>query len=245
MEGAPLTLPLHEEPHRHRLDAARGELRRNLLPEERRDRVADEAIQDAPRLLRPHQVLIDGAGGVERLANRPLRDLVEDDPGDGDAGAQRLDQVPADALSLAVLIGCDHQLLGLLEKLPELCHHLLLAGGDDVERLEPLLHVDAQPGPVAILDRRWDLRGRFGKIAHMAHGGRDPVLVREEGPDGPRLGGRFHHHQPLLGSSSRHQVRPGVSSPRRVSRGCMSRAISTATCPGVRPSVSTTISARE
>ena len=51
-ERHPLALALDDEPRRDRLHAAGGEAARDLLPEDGRDLVAVEAVEDAARLLR-------------------------------------------------------------------------------------------------------------------------------------------------------------------------------------------------
>ena len=47
-ERAYLTLALDEELDRNRLDTSRGEAAPDLLPEERGDHVADDAVKEAP-----------------------------------------------------------------------------------------------------------------------------------------------------------------------------------------------------
>jgi hypothetical protein len=57
-----------------------------------------------------------GDGGLDRV----LGDLVEDHPLDRDLGLERLEQVPGDGLALAVLIGGEEELVGVLEQVLEL-----------------------------------------------------------------------------------------------------------------------------
>ena len=61
------------------------------------------------------------------IENRRLRDFMKDDT----AGMllikpENLTQMPGNGLSLAVLIGCEPDLLGLLGSLLQAGHHLLL-----------------------------------------------------------------------------------------------------------------------
>ena len=58
-ERLDLALALDDEAHRHRLDAARGQAAADLARQERAERVADEPVDDAPRLL-----------GVDEVAGR-------------------------------------------------------------------------------------------------------------------------------------------------------------------------------
>jgi len=61
----------------HRLHAAGGEAPADLAPEQRRELVADDAVEDAARLLGVHQILIDLARRGDALGDDLLRDLVE------------------------------------------------------------------------------------------------------------------------------------------------------------------------
>ena len=60
--SAPARLALHDDPERHRLDAPGREAPPDLLPEEVGDLVADEPVDDPPRLLRGDAVRVDLAG---------------------------------------------------------------------------------------------------------------------------------------------------------------------------------------
>ena len=70
-EGHPLALALDDEPRRDRLDAPGGEARHDLLPEDGRDLVAVEPVEDAPRLLRVDEPGVDLARLAERAARSP------------------------------------------------------------------------------------------------------------------------------------------------------------------------------
>ena len=52
--------------------------------------------------------------------DRVLGDLVEHHPLDRDLGLEHLEQVPGDRLALAVLVGREVELVGVLEQLLEL-----------------------------------------------------------------------------------------------------------------------------
>ena len=122
----PLALALDDEPRRDRLHAAGGEPWHHLLPEDGRDLVAVEAVEDAPRLLRVDEPVVDRARLVERALDRVLRDLVEDHPPDGHLGLQHLDEVPGDRLALAVLVRREQELVGVREPLLQVGDDLLL-----------------------------------------------------------------------------------------------------------------------
>src|SRR6266581_2568005 len=65
-ERHPLALALDDEPRRYRLDSARRQSLHHLAPEDRRDLVAIEAVEDATRLLRVDERLVDVAGLAQR-----------------------------------------------------------------------------------------------------------------------------------------------------------------------------------
>ena len=105
-EGLDLALALHHQAHGDRLDAAGGEAAADLAREQRAERVADQAVHDAPRLLGVHEVHVDVARVREGLADGALGDLAEGHParlGIGDLHG--LDDVPGDGLALAVEVG--------------------------------------------------------------------------------------------------------------------------------------------
>src|SRR5690606_30009970 len=76
-EAHALAFALDDQAHRDALHAAGGQARPDLLPQQRRHRIAVQPVDDAPRLLRLDQVLVDPARMRERLADRLFGDLVE------------------------------------------------------------------------------------------------------------------------------------------------------------------------
>ena len=178
-EGDPLALPVHDQPGRDRLHPPGGQLGHDLLPQHGRDLVPVQPVQHAARLVGVHQALVhltrvgDGAG--DRLRG----DLVEHHPAVRHLGLELLEQVPGDGLALAVFIGGEQQFVGVLEQALELGHLLPLVAVHDVERLEVVVHVDAEPGPrlAAVLGR--DLRGAVGHVPDVAHAGLDHVALAE------------------------------------------------------------------
>ena len=108
LERHDLLLAVDDEPQGDGLHAAGGELGLDLPPEYRRKLEADETVEHAARLLRVHEVHIDGAGILDGVLDGVLGDLVEDDaPGAGRVETEGLAEVPGDGLSLAVLIGSE------------------------------------------------------------------------------------------------------------------------------------------
>jgi hypothetical protein len=167
-----------------------AEPRHHLLPEHRRDLEPVEPVEDAARLLRVDEPLVD----VPRLREGPLdrvfRDLVEHHATHRDLRLEHLAQVPGDRLALAVLVGREQELVRGSELLPEVRHDTLLVGVEDVERLEPVLDVHAEraePRLVALLDVRRPLR----QVADVADARLHDEVAAEIAGDRARLGGRF------------------------------------------------------
>ncbi len=150
-ERHPLPLPLDHDPGGDRLHPAGGEPGHDLLPQHRGDLVAVEPVEDAAGLLGVDQVPVDLARVGDRRLDGRLGDLVEDHPLDRHLGLERLQQVPGDRLALAVLIGGEEDLVDLLGQLDQLVDLLLAVRGDDVERREAVVDVDAEPRPRLLL----------------------------------------------------------------------------------------------
>ena len=149
----PLALLVDDQAGGHRLDAAGGQAGHHLLPEDRRDLVAVEAVQDAPRLLGLDEVVVDRARVGDRVEDRLAGDLVEDHPVHGDVlRLQLVEEVPGDGLTLAVLVRGEVQLVGVLEQRLELGDVRLLVARHHVVGLEAVLDVDREAAPRLVLD---------------------------------------------------------------------------------------------
>ena len=122
--------------------------------------------------------MLDGVGG----------DLVEDHPLDRHTRVEHLEQMPRDGLTLAILIGREIELVGLLQERLEVLDLVLLVGRHHVERLEMVLGVDAETRPLHTFICRRDLGRLRREIAHVADRRLDDELVAEEATDGPSLG---------------------------------------------------------
>ena len=129
-ERLDLALALADDPQGDRLHAPGRKAPPDLLPEQVRDLVADEPVDDAARLLGVHEPAIDLAGGFHRGEDRLLGDLVEADAAElrlSRTGLQRLLEVPGDRLALAVGVGGEVDGVGGLGRLLELVDRLLFA----------------------------------------------------------------------------------------------------------------------
>src|SRR5438034_236921 len=122
-----LLFPLDHQPHRDALDPSRRESTANLLPEDGRDLVPDQPIQDAPRLLRVVEVAVELQRLLDRFLDGFLGDLVEEDALRGDLGPlQLLVDVPGDGLALPVGVRREQDQLRALGGGLELRDYLLL-----------------------------------------------------------------------------------------------------------------------
>jgi hypothetical protein len=190
--GSPdLALALDDQAQRHRLHApGRQAFAPDLLAQQRAELVADQAVEDAARLLGVHALLIDRARLRERRGDRIARDLVKFHAVHRAPARHRLEhggQVPGDRLAFAVGVGGQVDFRGLARKFAQARHdraHILarvFAGRDHVARLEIVLEVDAQ----AVL----------GQIAHVADRSLDVITGAEKLADGAGLGRGFDDHQ--------------------------------------------------
>jgi hypothetical protein len=203
-ERHPLALALDDEPRRHGLHAAGGEPPHDLLPEHRRDLVAVEPVQDPPRLLRVDEPLVDLARLAECTLDRVAGDLVEDHPAHRNLRLQHLEEMPGDRLALTVLVRREQELVGAGEQLLQLAHLLPLVRIDDVERLEVVLDVHAEPGPGLLLVLLRNVGGALWKVADVADAGFDHEVLAEVARDGLRLCGRLDDDETLVLSLCRH-----------------------------------------
>jgi len=184
LERADLALAVHDESQGDRLDAPRRQPPPDLSPQERADLVADQPIEDAPRVLRLDQVLVNPARRLERLADGVAGDLVEHDPEDLVVGRlDFLENVLADRLALAVGVCREVDHVGLVRGLAQVLDDRFLARDDLVVGLEAVGGIDAEP--------------LLGQILDMAHGREHRVLAAEVPFDGPGLGGGFDYDKGL------------------------------------------------
>ncbi len=183
-EGLDTSLTLDDQPNSHRLDPPRRQPGGHLLPQQWADLVADDPVQDPPRLLGVHLVRVDLARLGERgLYGRP-GDFVEDHPPQPAGGdLEGLGQVPGDGLTLAVEVGRQEDLRGGLGKLPQLGEDFRPPGQRLVGGAEVVFQVHAQA------------LGR--QVADVPHGGLDHVPGAEVAVYRPCLGGRFDHDELL------------------------------------------------
>ena len=179
-EALALALALHDDAERDRLDAPRREPSPELRPEEVRDLVADEAVDDAAGLLRVDAVLVDDARVGNRSRHGRLRDLVELGPVEDRVRKTRLQdllQVPADGLALAVRVGGEIDRSGALRGLLQVLDRALLARQDLVRGVVAMLPIDRD--------------SLLLKVADVAVAGHDGEVLSEELSERGGLRGRL------------------------------------------------------
>jgi hypothetical protein len=142
---------------------------------------AEEPVDDAARLLGVDQAVVDVAPVRDRVVDRRAGDLVEHHALHRHLRLELLEEVPADGLTLAILIGREEELVRRLQRRLQLPDDVLLVLVDDVGRFEAVVHIDAEPfgGQVTdVADRRLD----------------DEIVAQEPG-DGAGLGWGFDNHE--------------------------------------------------
>ena len=180
VEGPPLLLALDDEAHRDALDAAGAEAGADLLPQHRRQRVAEQPVEDAAPFLGLHQVGVDVPGVRDGLADGFLGDLVEDDAAGRHLGLQHLLEVRADRLAFAVRVGRQQDFGRFLDRGLELADPLLLGQRDDVVRGEVAVDVDGHAAPGLVLNLLGDFARALGQVADVPDARLDPKLAAEE-----------------------------------------------------------------
>ncbi len=160
------------------MDATGGKAIAEFLPNESREVIADETVQDTTRFLGTTQILIDATGVFDARLDGVSGDLVE-----GDAlrmfQSTRLGDMPRDRFALAVGVGREVDFARLLGEAGEGGDDMFFSGRDFVVWLEVVLYVDR----LAIALRQ---------IANVSHRGDDAVFFTEIFLDGFRLRRRLN-----------------------------------------------------
>ena len=125
-EDANLLLPLGHQAGSHRLDTSGGEPPADFLPEQGRELVTHNPVQNAPGLLGIHQVMVDDPGRSHALLDHLPGNLIEGDPIFQIIGQpQKLLEVPGDGFALPVGVRCQIDHLTGLGRTPQLVDDLL------------------------------------------------------------------------------------------------------------------------
>ena len=184
-EGADFAFAVDHHAHCRRLHATGGESAAHLFPQQRRELVAHDAVENTARLLRVHQILINGAGREDAFADHLFGDLVEGHAlGLFIAQAQQCLEMPGDRLALAVRVRCKIDHVAGLGGFFQFVDQRFLALDRLVIGLEVMLDIYA------------DLA--LGQIAQMPHAGRDDKVLAQIFANGLGLCRGFHNDQVLF-----------------------------------------------
>ena len=189
-----VALPGDHEARGHRLHAPRRQGRADLTPQEGRDLVAVEAVEDAAGLLRVHEVGVQVTRVLQGALDRFLRDFVEHHAAHGNLRLQDLQEVPRDGLTLAVLISCQIEFVALLEELLEFGDLFLLIRVHHVVGLKAIIHVDGEAAERPLLHVLGQL-GRLREVADVADRGGHVVVGTQVSLNGGCLRRRLHDHE--------------------------------------------------
>ena len=173
-EGDPLALALDDQADRRALDAPGRQAAVDPPPQHRRDLVPVQPVEDAPGFGGVDEAVVDRARVVDGVVDRRLGDLVEHHPLDRHLGLEVLEQVPRDRLALAVFVGREVQLGGVLERRSQVLHDLLAAVGQLVGGLEPVVDVDVE----ALARQVGDVPDRGAHVEGTAQELRDRLGLR-------------------------------------------------------------------
>ena len=180
-ERADLVFAVHDQTGRNALHTAGGQTALDLAPEERRQLIADDTVENAARLLGVYQVDVDVARVFDARADRLLGDLVEGDAlGIAVLELVQLLDVPRNGFSLAVRVSCEVDEVRLSDLAADFLDDFIFTLDRHVFRLEIVLNIDAH--------------FLFRQIAQMSHGRLDNIVRAQILADGLRLGRRLHDY---------------------------------------------------
>jgi len=186
VERLDLHLALDDQPQAHRLHATRRFRARKLAPEHRAEVEAHKIVQRAAREIGLDQRGVDGARVLHRLGHRRFGDRVEHHARhrgvlpDRLALAQRLFEMPADRLALAVGVGGENEGVVVLQRVGDRLDVLAAVSADLPCHVEAVLGIDR-----SVLGRQ---------VAHVAVACQNRVVVAQILVDRLGFGRRFDNN---------------------------------------------------
>ena len=184
LERLDFAVALHDQAQCHGLHASGGEAAADFVPQQRRDLIADDAVEDAAGLLRVYQVTVNLTRMPKGLLHRFLRDLIKGDAVDGlavffllSAITQLFSQMRGYGFAFAVRVRGQINRDGSFGQLFQLGHNFLFAGNDDVLGGKVAFDVHTQLALRQVFD--------------VAKRGFNFVVLSQVLVDGFRLGRRF------------------------------------------------------
>ncbi len=158
LEGTDFLLPLHHQAGRHRLDPSGRQTPAQLPPQQGRELIAHNPVQQPPCLLGIHQILVDGPGGGDGGLDHLFGDLVEGDTiGLVVRDVQKLLQMPGDGLALPVRVRGQIDPAAFFGGLFQVVNHVLFVLNGLIDGLQVVVEINADFA--------------FGQIPDMTEGG--------------------------------------------------------------------------
>ena len=182
LECPDLVFPVHHKAGGYRLDAACRQASAHLLPQQGRELIAHDPIQNSSGLLGIYQILINRSGMGNGLPHNLLCNLVK-----GNAAGlavrqiQKFFQVPGDRFALPVRVRCQIDHICLSGGFLQLVNQILFTLDGYILRLEISFDIHAH--------------GTLGQIPQMTHTGLDGIIQPQIAADGFGFGGRLHDHK--------------------------------------------------
>ena len=178
-KGADLVFAVNDQTGRNALYAPRTQPALDLAPQEGRQLVAHDTVEDAARLLRVDQINVDVARVGDAVLDRLLCNLVESYAlGILILKPEQLLDVPRNGLALAVRVGCEINEIAFADFTADFFDDFILTFDRHIFRLEIMLNIDAH--------------FLFRQVAQMPHRSLDHIIRPEVLADGLCLGGRLH-----------------------------------------------------
>ena len=182
LEGTDLVLPIHHHPGSHGLDTTGGQPPAYLLPQQRRQLIANDSVQNAAGLLGVHQIIVNVPGMLDRILHYLLRNFVKRDPLSLPVRQiQKLLQMPGNGLSLPVRVGRQVHGVRLGGVRLQLLDESFLAPDGDILGGEIVLQVYAHFA--------------LGQIPQVSHTGLDGISGTQIPSDGLCFRGGLHDHK--------------------------------------------------
>ena len=150
----------------------------DIFPQERAEFIADNAIQDAPRLLRIHKLLIDGARMLDGIFHRRFCNFIESDATSTvHRNPEGIRQMPRNGFTFSVRVRREIDFGGILRILFQLRDDVTFPADIDVVRRKTVFNIDAER--------------TFGQITNVPLGSNDFVVGAQVAFDGGRLSRRL------------------------------------------------------
>ena len=184
VEGPDFLFPIHHHAGGHRLNTAGGKAGLDLAPEEGRQLIAHNPIQNPAGLLGVDQILVNAAGVLDALGDHLFGDLVEGNPlGLLIVQLQQLLQMPGDGLALPVRVRGQIDGLGGLGFFFQFADQFLFIPDGDIPGLKAVLNIHAHLA--------------LGQIPQVAHGGGHLIVAAQIFFNGFGFRRRLDDHQVL------------------------------------------------